>query len=200
VTSHAFAGTVALAGSGGSPEDDDAMGRLAGSAKDHTEHRLVVEEIAAALRPRTVELEVPVEPSVVRLRSDARLGTLIRGRLRPGPDGGCDPDDSALGLLAAIHPTPAVGGVPRAAALERIAALEPLPRGYWAGAVGWVDGTGDGEWTLAIRSALLGDGSARLHAGAGVVDGSEPDRECSETGVKLVPVLEALEPGLSRHV
>ena len=103
-----------------------------------------------------------------------------------------------LGLLADLHPTPAVGGVPREEALAVIAELEPSPRGHWAGPVGWVDGSGDGQWMIGIRSAMVEGTQATLTAGAGIVAGSDPHAELEETTVKLVPVLEALAPGASR--
>jgi isochorismate synthase len=189
VTSHAFAGTVPLSATGG---DADAA-RLFDSAKDRAEHRLVVEEIVDALERRCVALTVPAEPTVVRLRSDARLGTLVRGTLTAAPG----PGDTALALLALLHPTPAVGGVPRADALRRIAELEAAPRGYWAGAVGWTDGAGDGEWVLGIRSVELDGACVRVRAGAGIVEDSDPQAELAETTVKLRPVLDALWPGAS---
>jgi isochorismate synthase len=215
VVSHAFAGTVQLSAS----DTEADVRRLAESTKDLEEHRLVVEEIVRALKPYCTSLHVPGAPSVVRLRSDARLGTLIRGTLHPhntpsahstrrthtsprtpsaagAPETAWGPD-SVLTLLARLHPTPAVGGVPRAAALAHIAALEAAPRGYWAGAAGWVDGAGDGEWVLAIRSAELDGQHASVRAGAGIVAGSEPARELAETTIKLRPVLESLWPGSS---
>ena len=189
VTSHPLAGTVPLTGS----EDDAQVQRLFDSAKDRAEHRLVVDAIVAALEQRCSPLTVPPTPTVVRLGSDARLGTLIRGTLS-----GTDPQAvTALVLLALLHPTPAVAGVPRAAAVERIAGLEPVPRGYWAGAVGWTDAAGDGEWVLAIRSVELEGPRALVRAGAGIVEGSDPQRELEETTVKLRPVLDALWPGAS---
>jgi isochorismate synthase len=189
VTSHAFAGTVPLSG----PDGQDDAQRLFDSEKDRTEHRLVVDEIVNALERRCVALTVPAEPTVVRLRSDARLGTLIRGTLTKTPPEG----DTVLSLLAILHPTPAVGGVPRAAALERIAALEAAPRGYWAGAVGWTDSGGDGEWVLGIRSVELEGRRALVRAGAGIVAESDPAGELAETTIKLRPVLDALWPGAS---
>ena len=183
VVSHAFAGTVALADG-----DERAVDRLLESAKDRHEHRFVVEAIATALGPRCTRLEVPESPSVVRLRSDARLGSLLAGTLRHG--------DTALELLGLLHPTPAVGGVPGDAALRRITELEP-PRGYWAGAVGWVDAAGDGCWVLAIRCAVLDGTRVLVRAGAGIVADSDPKAELAETTVKLSPVLEALWPGAS---
>ncbi|HTX64095.1 MAG TPA: chorismate-binding protein, partial [Acidimicrobiales bacterium] len=118
VTSHALAGTTPLSepDAKGDAATADAA-RLFDSVKDRNEHRMVVEEIVDALERRCVALTVPVEPTVVRLRSDARLGTLIRGTLTNVPSDG----DAALSLLALLHPTPAVAGVPRAAAHERIA-------------------------------------------------------------------------------
>ncbi len=189
VTSHPLAGTVPLNGS----EDDAQVQRLFDSEKDRAEHRLVVDAIVAALERSCSPLTVPPTPTVVRLGSDARLGTLIHGALNRSDT--CA--STSLALLARLHPTPAVAGVPRAAALERIAALEPAPRGYWAGAVGWTDGTGDGEWVLAIRSVELRGLRALVRAGAGIVEGSEPGRELEETTVKLRPVLDALWPGAS---
>jgi isochorismate synthase EntC len=100
--------------------------------------------------------------------------------------------------VADLHPTPAVGGVPRDEALVCIAELESSPRGHWAGPVGWVDSSGDGQWMIGIRSATVNGASASLTAGAGIVAGSDPRAELEETTVKLVPVLEALAPGAGR--
>ena len=102
------------------------------------------------------------------------------------------PATSALDLALALHPTPAVGGAPRAAALDAIARLEPFARGPYAGPVGWVDARGDGEWAVALRGAELDGSRARLLAGAGIVRGSDPDAEWAETQAKLEPMLHAL--------
>jgi menaquinone-specific isochorismate synthase len=195
VESHPLAGTASLddeGGDGGAPGHRRAAERLLASAKDRAEHRLVVDAVTASLRSRCAGLSVPAGPSVVRLGSVAHLGTALRGTLRAGPDGNVP---SVLALVADLHPTPAVGGVPRTEALACIARLEPSPRGHWAGPVGWVDGSGDGQWMLGIRSATVEGASAFLTAGAGIVAGSDPDAELRETTVKLAPVLEALAPG-----
>ncbi len=178
---------------GTAPLDDEAGDRLLGSAKNMEEHRLVVSDIAGVLDPLCSELVVPAEPSLVALRTIAHLGTRIEGLLMA--EGGRTP--SALELVAALHPTPAVGGVPRDRALELIAELEPGPRGHWAGVVGWLDGRGDGDWMLGLRSATLSGARATLWAGAGIVAGSDPDQELAETTVKLVPALEGMAPGSS---
>ncbi len=187
-----LAGTVARGDT--ARTDADAQGRLVGSAKDRAEHRYVVDAIADALRPMCTELTVPLQPSLVAFRSVAHLGTRLSGRLRaPVP---------VLELVDRLHPTPAVGGTPRADALKAIGDAEPDDRGYWAGPVGWVDAAGDGEWMIGIRSARLrADGTVlALRAGSGIVAGSDPDAETAETNVKLAAVLDAVVPGASAQL
>ncbi|CAM5195833.1 isochorismate synthase OS=Castellaniella defragrans (strain DSM / CCUG 39792 / 65Phen) OX=1437824 GN=BN940_00301 PE=3 SV=1 [Castellaniella denitrificans] len=127
-------------------------------------------------------------PRAARLTSTARLwhlGTLIEGEL-------ADPAISALDLAIALHPTPAVCGLPTADARRAIAGLEPFERGYFAGAVGWCDAAGDGAWAVAIRCAQASGRRLTLSAGAGIVPGSVPELEYQETGNKLRTVLDAL--------
>jgi isochorismate synthase len=195
VTCHPLAGTVARGTT--ARNDADAQGRLAGSDKDRAEHRYVVDDIAATLAPFCEELTVPTSPSLVTFRSVAHLGTRIAGRLAP-------PEPTSLQLLERLHPTPAVGGTPRADALAAIEAGEPNDRGYWAGPVGWADAHGDGEWMIGIRSALLYAGDATpgrtvlgLRAGSGIVADSDPASEAEETNVKLATVLDTVIPGAS---
>jgi menaquinone-specific isochorismate synthase len=190
VLSHPLAGTIALEAAADSIEQGD---RLLGSAKDLEEHELVVADIAGVLDPLCSELVVPGEPSLVPLRTMAHLGTRIEGRLI-AEDGRVP---SALELVSALHPTPAVGGVPRPEALRLIAELEPGPRGPWAGPVGWVDASGDGDWMVGLRSATVSDTTATNWAGAGIVAASDPEAELAETTVKLAVVLEGLAPGAS---
>jgi menaquinone-specific isochorismate synthase len=97
-----------------------------------------------------------------------------------------------LELVAALHPTPAVGGAPRDVALELIAELEQLDRGRYAGPVGWVDAAGNGTWAVGIRSAELDGAVARVFAGVGVVADSDPSSELAETRAKMQAVLGAL--------
>ena len=192
VACHPLAGTIGLTGD--ADADAATVERFLGSAKEHREHRLVVDDIATVLRPLTDDLRVPDQPSLVRLQSVAHFGTLIDGTLHPGRAAG-SAVPSVLDLVAALHPTPAVGGVPTDRALLAIAALEVAPRGLWAGPVGWVDGAGDGEWMIGLRSATVAGRAVHLHAGAGVVSGSDPDAELAETTVKLTPILDAVVPG-----
>jgi menaquinone-specific isochorismate synthase len=189
VTAHPLAGTVGLSGDG--PRDERALSALAASAKDGAEHRLLVEELAGLLGPRCAELTVPPGPSLVRLGTVAHLATRLEGTLAPGPAG----PPPVLELVGVLHPSAAVGGVPRDPALALQQRLEPFARGPWAGPVGWTDARGDGEFVIGIRSALLTGTGARLWAGAGIVAGSEPEAELAETGLKLSVVLDALAPG-----
>jgi menaquinone-specific isochorismate synthase len=191
VSSHPLAGTVPRGET--ARADADAQRGLAGSAKNRAEHRFVVEDIAAALKPFCAELSVPPEPSVVAFRSVAHLGTRIEGQLT-----GAEPT-GVLELLRQLHPTPAVGGTPRTEALAFIAAHEAGERGHWAGPVGWVGANGDGEWMIGIRSAELDPEEAmlRLRAGGGIVADSDPAAEAAEADVKLATVLDAVLPGAS---
>jgi isochorismate synthase len=163
------------------------------SAKDAEEHRLVVEAIREALDPWCEHLDVPDGPVLVHLHNLTHLGTSIGGTLRPGPDGGAP---SVLALVALLHPTPAVGGVPRQAALRLILRLEEGSRGPYAGAVGWMDGAGDGRWVVGIRALTVVGATATLSAGVGIVAGSRPDVERRETDLKFTAVFDALAPGV----
>lgn len=188
VSSRVLAGTAARSSD---PAADTALGAgLAGSTKDHAEHRYAVESLAAALRPHCTDLSVPGRPSVLTLPNVRHLSTDVRGHLAPGAPG-------LLQLLAAVHPTAAVGGTPREAALALIREVEGMDRDRYAGPVGWVDARGDGEFGLALRCAQLTGGAdgaeARLFAGCGIVGDSDPMAELAETQAKLAAVQAALQ-------
>ena len=186
VVSRPMAGTVAQ---GGRDRADDArlVAAMAASAKEQAEHRLVVDAVRAGLAAICDDVTAGARPEVVRLSTVAHLATTVRGRLQ-------DPSTSALAVAARLHPTPAVGGVPRAAALAAIAELEGFDRGVYAGPVGWVDARGDGDWAVGLRGATLDAGGrrARLVAGAGIVAGSDPDAEWEETEAKLASMRSVL--------
>jgi menaquinone-specific isochorismate synthase len=183
VVSRPMAGTVAQ---GGSPDDDRRLvAAMAASAKEQSEHRLVVGDVRARLARFCDDVRSAEGPEVARLSTVAHLATTIRARLR-------DPSTSALDVAALLHHTPAVAGVPREAALAAIAELEGFDRGLYAGPVGWVDARGDGDWAVALRSATLDGTRARLVAGAGIVAGSDPDAEWDETESKLAAMRSAL--------
>jgi isochorismate synthase len=183
VASHPLAGTVSLEVAGA-----DA-GSLLRSRKDLDEHRLVVEDLAYNLRPLLESLEVPPGPSLVRLRSVAHLGTELRGQ------SASTTSPHLLALLAALHPTPAVGGVPTEVAIALIDRLEGARPNYFAGGLGWCNAAGAGHWVLAIRGALLEGPRCSVTAGAGIVADSTPSGEAAETRSKLASVLEAVAPG-----
>jgi len=184
VTCRPFAGSAPRAAD---PDLDAAAGAaLAESAKDRHEHRLVIDSMAEALGPLCRELTFPPEPTLSRTTALWHLSTPITGRLR-------DTSTTAIDLTLALHPTPAVGGVPAAAAARLIGELEG-DRGFYAGAVGWCDATGDGRWVVTIRGAQLAADrlSALAHAGGGIVAESDPDSEVAETTTKFRTILTAL--------
>lgn len=183
VRSHPLAGTYPRSGD---PAVDDALAaELLASVKDRWEHHLLVDFVARELGARCAEVDVPETPSILPLRNVLHLGTDIRGVLQ-------DARASVLDLVACLHPTPAVGGTPVDAALAWLDGHEGLERGRYAGPVGWVDAAGDGEFGIGIRCAEIAGRRARLFAGVGVVEGSEPQAELAETQLKLQALLAAL--------
>ncbi|WP_436493560.1 isochorismate synthase [Actinokineospora sp. HUAS TT18] len=163
---------------------------LLASAKDQSEHRVVVEAVVETLRPFCRELTVPSAPSLVETPTVWHLSTRISGTL-------IDPDVSALRLAAALHPTPAVCGTPAGAARAAIAHHEPFDRGFYSGVVGWSDASGDGEWIVAIRCAEVERARMRLFAGAGIMPDSIPESELAETTAKFHTLLAALGMSLA---
>ncbi len=180
--------TVALAGStrrSSDPSIDDHLGeQLLRSDKDRREHQIVAERIVRVLRPHAVWVEQAPEPEIVKVANIQHLATPILAQL-------AEPR-SAVELAGLLHPTPAVGGEPWSAAAAAIADLEGMDRGWYAGPVGWMDATEDGEFCVALRSALLRDREAHLYAGGGIVAGSDPAAELAETEVKLDALLPLL--------
>lgn len=182
--------TMALAGSiarGQSPDEDKALARqLLTSDKNRHEHQLVVDTINNSLRDVTTELQFPSEPGVLKLRNIQHLLTPVSGRLG-------DTETSVLTLVRLLHPTPAMGGVPVGVALPYLRLLEPVPRGWYAAPIGWFDAYGDGEFAVAIRSAVSQHARAWLYAGAGIVGDSDAEQEWAETALKFRPMLGALD-------
>jgi salicylate biosynthesis isochorismate synthase/menaquinone-specific isochorismate synthase len=186
--SGAGASTVALAGStrrSSDPAVDDHLGeQLLRSDKNRREQRIVAERIVRKLRPHAVWVQTAPEPEVVKVANIQHLATPILAQLAES--------HSAVELAGMLHPTPAVGGEPWPEAAATIAELERMDRGWYAAPVGWMDATEDGEFCVALRSALLRDREARLFAGVGVVAGSDPAAELEETEVKLGALLPLL--------
>lgn len=171
----------ALAGS--APIGPDVVAKLLGSDKDRREHEVVARAIRDVLARWAARLDGPTTPGVRRLRDVAHLFT---------PVVAVGVGAHVLDLADALHPTPALCGWPSRAAEAWIVANEETPRGWYGGPVGWFDDRGDGVFAVAIRSALLSPGRARLFAGAGIVAGSDPARELGETEIKLGAMRRAL--------
>lgn len=174
--------TEALAGTGKHGE-----GRaLVASVKDRAEQRWVVDAIRSALEPLCEPgLRVDTEPRPRELRDVVHLCTAIEGRMRSAVD--------VFDVIAALHPTPAVGGVPREAAVDYIASIEPFDRGLYAAPFGSVDSAGDADVVVALRSGVFAGTRGLLHAGAGIVADSVPEHELEETDLKLRSLLGALD-------
>ncbi|GAB3717752.1 isochorismate synthase [Amycolatopsis oliviviridis] len=167
------------------PAIDRAHGEaLLASEKDHLEHAVVVESVVEILRPFCRALDVR-GPELVSTPAIWHLSTTVTGEL-------IDQDVTALDLAAALHPTPAICGTPTGAARSLVRELEPFDREYYAGAVGWVDAAGDGEWAVGIRCAEIADTSMRLYAGGGIVPASDPRTELDETSAKFRTLLAAM--------
>ena len=180
-TSRPLAGTVARSGD---PDGDAQLARaLFDSDKERAEHAYVVRAISDALTLAGGRVATVGEPHLLELRNVVHLETRL--------DATFDDPPGALELAAALHPTPAVGGVPTDAALAWLERAEGLDRGRYAGPVGWFDAAGDGEFWLGLRSAMIDGSHARLIAGSGIVAGSDPDAELAETQLKLQALLAA---------
>jgi isochorismate synthase len=173
---------------GATPGQDDALEReLMESPKNRHEHDVVVRMLAAALRDSCAKITIDSPPRVLKLANVQHLSTKVHGHLA---------DDSraqVLDFVGRLHPTPALGGHPRKEALDWLSANEGLDRSWYAGVIGWADGAGQGQFAVAIRSALLEGDSASLYAGCGIVAGSDPEAEYAETCAKLRVMKTALE-------
>jgi menaquinone-specific isochorismate synthase len=182
VTTGALAGTT---GRGDTPAEDDWLAEeLLTDEKNGHEHELVTETIRDQLAPFTASIRTG-ERRVRRLETVQHLFTPITATL--------ERDVHVLELVEALHPTPAVGGLPPERALATIRETEPFDRGWYAAPVGWVDAAGNGTFAVAIRSALARGDAATLFAGVGIVDDSDPDREWDEMQLKYRPILDELE-------
>jgi menaquinone-specific isochorismate synthase len=170
---------------GKTAEEDEAFGQsLLNDPKNGGEHQYVVDMIAETFRKNCVDMTVPDRPRLLKIRDIQHLYTPVEGQLNQ--------DATILQLTKSLHPTPALGGVPRKEALAAIRKYEPMNRGLYAAPIGWLDAEGNGEFAVAIRSAALLNDKAYLYAGGGIVADSEPQSEYEETLVKFRPMLRAL--------
>ncbi|HEX4812017.1 MAG TPA: isochorismate synthase [Nonomuraea sp.] len=181
--------SLVLAGTtprGTGPADDIARGAaLLTSAKDRHEHECAIASVRQALTPLCSSLETPDEPELLVLPNVQHLASHVSGRLADGA--------SVLDVVAAMHPTAAVGGTPTDLAIKVIREIEGMDRGGYAGPVGWIDAHGDGEWGIALRSGLVEGRRARLFAGGGIMGDSDPAAELAEAQAKFRVMQYALE-------
>ncbi|MBC7171649.1 MAG: isochorismate synthase [Polyangiaceae bacterium] len=175
VTTEALAGSIAR----GRAAD------LLSSLKDREEHRLVVDAIVEGLTPFCTRVTVGSEPRIRDLPNLLHMQTPIEGRARDGVD--------VLELVKALHPTPAVGGVPTVEAMRWIVEREAAPRGWYGAPFGWVDASGDGAFVVALRSGVVRGDRVFVYAGAGIMEGSSPIAEYEETALKMQALLGALD-------
>ena len=179
--------TEALAGSaprGETPEADDRYAnRLRETEKLNREHEFVVDAISNHLEPHVRRLTV-ADRTVRKLATIQHLQTPISAELEAGVH--------VLDVVEALHPTPAVGGVPQERAIETIASVEDFDRGWYAAPIGWFNATGDGEFAVGIRSGVATEAAVTLFAGNGIVRDSDPDEEWDEIELKLRPILDEL--------
>ncbi|MBX3087622.1 MAG: isochorismate synthase [Cryobacterium sp.] len=183
VSARVLAGSIARGAD--SSADTQASVNLVTSTKDQDEHEFAVQSVVAALQPHCSAVRASETPFTIRLPNLWHLASDVSGELAD--------NSSSLDLAAALHPTAAVAGSPTASALDVIRELEPFDRGRYAGPVGWIDASGDGEWAIALRCAQIdADGAVRAIAGAGIVEGSVPENELAETSLKFRPIVEAL--------
>ncbi|RLU79325.1 isochorismate synthase [Streptomyces griseocarneus] len=165
--------------------DAELEGQLVASAKIRHEHDVVVRMLRDGLRPMCARVEASPEPMVLKLANVQHLATVVEGT-------GVQADWGILQFVERLHPTPALGGYPRKQSLDWLTSNEGLERGWYAGTIGWTDASGQGEFAVAIRCALIQGNVASLYAGCGIVADSVPEEEYEETCAKLRPMLHAL--------
>lgn len=179
--------TMALAGSiqrGATPEEDKHYAEtLMDSDKDRYEHQLVIDGILTRLEDKTKSIEVG-QTGIMTLNNIQHIYTPIEASLKSA--------DGIVPIVEVMHPTPALGGDPKDIAMQLIGDYEPVPRGWYAAPVGWIDRNLDGQFAVAIRSAVAQEKRVWLYAGAGIVKDSDPQKEWDETGLKFTPMLDAL--------
>ena len=186
VTSRVLAGTIPKTGD---DEKDLALaGSLARSSKDLEEHEYAVRSVADALEPYCSSTNVPESPFVLHLANVMHLATDVTGALNETKQ-----RIDAFSLLKSLHPSAAVCGTPRNIAFDIINEIEGMNRGRYAGPVGWIDASGDGELGIALRTGQISGNEIRLFAGCGIVAGSNPEKELEESAAKMIPMKSALQ-------
>jgi menaquinone-specific isochorismate synthase len=187
VTSRVLAGTIPKTGD--DAKDLALAASLARSSKDLEEHEYAVRSVADALEPFCSSTNVPESPFVLHLANVMHLATDVTGALIKSKQ-----RVDAFSLLKSLHPSAAVCGTPRNIAFDIIDEIEGMNRGRYAGPVGWIDASGDGELGIALRTGQISGKEIRIYAGCGIVAGSNPEKELEESSAKMIPMKSALEP------
>lgn len=186
VTSRVLAGTIPKTGD--DQKDLALAASLARSSKDLEEHEYAVRSVAEALDPFCSSTNVPESPFVLHLANVMHLATDVTGALIESNN-----HLDAFSLLKSLHPSAAVCGTPRNIAFDIIEEIEGINRGRYAGPVGWIDASGDGELGIALRTGQITGNEIRIFAGCGIVAGSSPEKELEESAAKMIPMRSALQ-------
>ena len=186
VTSRVLAGTIPKTGD--DAKDLALAASLARSSKDLEEHEYAVRSVAEALEPFCSSTNVPESPFVLHLANVMHLATDVTGALTESKQ-----RIDAFSLLKSLHPSAAVCGTPRNIAFDIIDEIEGMNRGRYAGPVGWIDASGDGELGIALRTGQITGKEIRIYAGCGIVAGSNPEKELEESNAKMIPMRSALQ-------
>jgi menaquinone-specific isochorismate synthase len=186
VTSRVLAGTIPKTGD--DAKDLALAASLARSSKDLEEHEYAVRSVAEALEPFCSSTNVPESPFVLHLANVMHLATDVTGALSETKQ-----RVDAFSLLKSLHPSAAVCGTPRNIAFDIIDEIEGMNRGRYAGPVGWIDASGDGELGIALRTGQINGKEIRIYAGCGIVAGSNPEKELEESAAKMIPMRSALQ-------
>lgn len=166
-------------------EDTKIANELLNDTKNRQEHDHVVKMIRSSIEPFCFNINIPNEPVILTLRNLQHLYTPVTATLNNGV--------TVFNLIEVLHPTPALGGVPRDKALKFIREEEQFDRGWYGAPIGWIDYQGNSEFAVAIRSGLVQGDEVSLFAGCGVMGDSDPETEYEETAVKFLPMLTILE-------
>lgn len=170
-----------------SADDRSKSAELCSSDKDLKEHKFVVDHITGRLSESGYQVQYSDKPEILKTKQMLHLSTVIKGEIANNEQ------QHVLGLLSLIHPTPAICGVPVEKTKKKIMQLEGFERGFYAGAVGWCDEHGDGDWAITLRGAEIKDNQVTAYAGAGIVEDSVPEEELQETFSKLKTMLNSFE-------
>lgn len=183
--------TEALAGSmlRGKTETEDLhlQNKLLNSSKNLEEQDLVLQDIEKSLLPLARDLEKAKKPLVKKFTNVHHLFSPIRFQVKNGV--------SPFQVLSELHPTPALGGYPQKEAVDYLAQNCLINRGWFGSPIGWFNTSGSGEFTVAIRCGLVGEYSAKLFAGCGILETSTAEEEWQESDIKFKPMLNALKNG-----